>query len=478
MSTKKNLFSEFSLFSKKSQLNLLGEFHKSFDENFEELAEELQEEYFVSFTSAEFEELLCDIFEDKDQLYYSPLGFQFLHLVESFLFLAFLHSDHEEFDILDFWQDTIFNEVFMELYQLKKDEVVVSKELSHILENQILSFYYLHLNMTPLEQKGTLLYPIAYELGDFEQRVYIGNENKYISFNNSDQKLETFPNIPVHYVPPHRKFIEIDFGTKIISKDILEQDFLINSDEMTLTIHPSSTQFVQYNDELSEKIKKAINIIKSSSPDCYLTLSNFTNTIIPISETGIVSYSSQHLPGYSSINCTERDFVDLIDDLVHENGHHYLNHALNLYDLINEDDDLIFYSPWRKSLRPIRGIYHAVFTFFFAAKLFSDLSTSIISGTQNYPFNQQEKEKIFLRFLEESIMLNFCDEYIKWSYQQQKITDVGYDLINIIYNELDSLSENIKTVENALYNLNPNLSSQITALKKELKEKKSNYALN
>ena len=94
MSTKKSLFSTFSLFSKDSQLELISEFHQSFDESYLELAEEMQEEYFISFTTAEFEEIICSIFEEKEKLYYSPLGFQFLHLVESFLFLAFLHSDH------------------------------------------------------------------------------------------------------------------------------------------------------------------------------------------------------------------------------------------------------------------------------------------------------------------------------------------------------------------------------------------------
>jgi hypothetical protein len=478
MNTKTSLFSTFSLFSNDSQLDLISAFHQSFDESFQELAEEMQEEYFISFTTAEFEEVICSVFEDKEKLYYSPLGFQFLHLVESFLFLAFLHSDHEEFDILDFWQDTIFNEVFMELYQLKKDEVEVSKQLSHILENQILSFYYLHLNMTPLEQKGTLLYPISYELGDFEQRVYLGNKNKFISFDNRDQKLETFPNIPIHYVPPHRKFIEIDFATKVISKDIGQQSFLIDDEELNLSIHPSSLEFVQHNLELSDNIKKALAIIKNSSPDCFLTFSNFTNTIVPISDKGIVSYSSQYLPGYSSINCAERDFIDMIDDLVHENGHHYLNHALNLYELINEDDDDVFYSPWRKSLRPIRGLYHAVFTFFFAAKLFSDLSVSLVSGNQNYSFNKEEKEKIYRRFLEEFYMLKFCEDYIKWAYQQRKITDIGHDLINKIYDELDLLSGHAETVESNLKILNPQSAEQIILLQKDLADKGSHYSLN
>jgi len=81
----------------------------------------------------------------------------------------------------------------------------------------------------------------------------------------------------------------------------------------------------------------------------------------------------QSLPGYSSLNMFDRDQIDLMDDLLHENGHHYLNTFLNHQDLINEDDDKIYYSPWRKALRPVRGIYHATFTFFWALELFYQL---------------------------------------------------------------------------------------------------------
>jgi HEXXH motif-containing protein len=66
----------------------------------------------------------------------------------------------------------------------------------------------------------------------------------------------------------------------------------------------------------------------------------------------------------------------LIDDLIHENSHHHLNLLLRKYVMYRGDQNQrIFYSPWRRSLRPLRGILHAVFTFTMGAMLFERLSS-------------------------------------------------------------------------------------------------------
>jgi HEXXH motif-containing protein len=88
-----------------------------------------------------------------------------------------------------------------------------------------------------------------------------------------------------------------------------------------------------------------------------------------------VSFSYRHRPGFSVINCYDRDNLDLIDDLIHENSHHHLNLLLRKYVMYEGDrHQEIFYSPWRRSLRPIRGILHATFTFSMGALLFERLS--------------------------------------------------------------------------------------------------------
>jgi HEXXH motif-containing protein len=79
----------------------------------------------------------------------------------------------------------------------------------------------------------------------------------------------------------------------------------------------------------------------------------------------------------------DRDDLDLIDDLIHENSHHHLNLLLRKQVLYRGDQNReIFYSPWRRSLRPLRGILHATFTFTIGAMLFERLSSFEARGAR------------------------------------------------------------------------------------------------
>ena len=87
-----------------------------------------------------------------------------------------------------------------------------------------------------------------------------------------------------------------------------------------------------------------------------------TSRIVPLKARGVVSFSYRHRPGLSFVNCFHRDNLDLIDDLIHENSHHHLNLLLRKHVLYRDDhNQQIFYSPWRRSLRPVRGILRDVY---------------------------------------------------------------------------------------------------------------------
>ena len=100
-------------------------------------------------------------------------------------------------------------------------------------------------------------------------------------------------------------------------------------------------------------------------------MGSLTSRLVPLDAPGVVSFSYRHRPGLSFINTVERDDLDLIDDVVHENSHHHLNVLLRKHRLYRAGhQEEIFYSPWRRSLRPLRGILHASFTFTMGALLF------------------------------------------------------------------------------------------------------------
>ncbi len=127
---------------------------------------------------------------------------------------------------------------------------------------------------------------------------------------------------------------------------------------------------------LGNRIRRALAVLEARWPDGALLFSVLTSRVIPLSAKGVVSYSYRHRSGLSFINVFERDDLDLLDDLVHENSHHYLNLVLRKDPLLRGGGgEEIFYSPWRRSLRPLRGILHATFTFTMGALLFSSLSS-------------------------------------------------------------------------------------------------------
>ncbi|HMU56026.1 MAG TPA: HEXXH motif-containing putative peptide modification protein [Nitrospira sp.] len=125
-----------------------------------------------------------------------------------------------------------------------------------------------------------------------------------------------------------------------------------------------------------KRIGRAWEAIRLAWPEGHEVLALLTSRVIPLSAKGVVSFSYRHRPGLSFINCFDRDNLDLIDDLIHENSHHHLNLLLRKHVMYRGDrNQQIFYSPWRRSLRPIRGILHATFTFTMGALLFERLST-------------------------------------------------------------------------------------------------------
>ncbi len=128
--------------------------------------------------------------------------------------------------------------------------------------------------------------------------------------------------------------------------------------------------------QVAARMRRALSVLEQAWPAGNECLSILTSRIIPLKAKGVVSFSYRHQPGLSFLNCVDRGRLDLIDDLIHENSHHHLNLLLRKHVLYRNDRNReMFYSPWRRTLRPIRGILHATFTFTMGALLFERLST-------------------------------------------------------------------------------------------------------
>jgi len=171
---------------------------------------------------------------------------------------------------------------------------------------------------------------------------------------------ERQPPRPWRLVPPR----SLEFGRMTLGAALLYRKDLTPS------------RVTQASPTLVPRLQRALGTIKQAWPEGAEIVTLLTSRIVPLNAGGVVSFSYRNRPGLSFINTFERDEFDLIDDLIHENSHHHLNLLLRKYDMKRGDrNQEVFYSPWRRSLRPLHGILHATFTFTMGAILFERLAS-------------------------------------------------------------------------------------------------------
>jgi HEXXH motif-containing protein len=197
---------------------------------------------------------------------------------------------------------------------------------------------------------------------------------------------------------------------------------------------------------LTERVSRALGTIRAAWPEGAQNLALLTTRVIPLRARGVVSFSYRHRPGVSFINCFERDRFDLIDDLIHENSHHQLNLYLRKATLIQDDrNQEIFYSPWRRSLRPLRGILHATFTFTMGAILFERLSSNAERLAQQ--LSQADVLRARGRCLEEIASVRYSFDDLDWAADRGWLTAAGIGLIDELKREMKQVAKRIAPYE-------------------------------
>ena len=210
------------------------------------------------------------------------------------------------------------------------------------------------------------------------------------------------------------------------------------------------SQVARAPSSVAPRLDRALTVIEAAWPEGSRLLGLLTARIVPLKARGVVSFSYRHRPGLSFINCFDRDDLDLIDDLIHENSHHHLNLLLRKYVMHRRDrNQEIFYSPWRRSLRPLRGILHATFTFTMGAILFERLSTWAVSGHATLTPTQLLRARF--RCLEEVASveyslrdLDYAGEKLDW------LTTHGMALVGSLRRELERVRKKIAPFEKIL----------------------------
>ncbi len=223
---------------------------------------------------------------------------------------------------------------------------------------------------------------------------------------------------------------------------------------------------------VAERIRQALLVIEQAWPEGYRNLTRLTNRIVPLKAKGVVSFSYRHRPGLSFINCFDRDDLDLIDDLIHENSHHHLNLLLRKAVLYHKDrNQEIFYSPWRRSLRPLRGILHATFTFTMGAILFERLSPWAKTG--HAALTPQQLLRARFRCLEEVASVRYSLKDLEHARTLGWLTEAGWELVGSLTREIDKVKSRIAPFEGAV--LRSRHGRELNQHRKELDSARETY---
>lgn len=172
----------------------------------------------------------------------------------------------------------------------------------------------------------------------------------------------------------------------------------------------------------------AKNKLSELWPEGFEVFTILTDRIHLVRSKNLVSYSHFTEQGITYMNLWGRDFLDTMDDLIHETSHHHLNVILKKFKILKtKSSDEIYFSPWRQELRSLYAILHSVFTFSCAALLFEVLmerETDEIAKTLI-----KFREKIRFRFMEESYNLSFSLQDLQGAVLKNAFTNKGKTLI-------------------------------------------------
>jgi hypothetical protein len=215
------------LFSKDFHIKIKKNVERSYRDFIEDLRDDFKKGFTTDVVDGDFLEQLGDILHDESFDSYSPLKFYWLNLVDNLVYIIQLHEelllekdiDTEELteledELFNFWNDSELAESFLNFLNSGSPVIEASNNLLPLIENQIISFYVLHINQYQQVFDDALMYQTIPELGDFEKKIYIGDNHKSVSLKKTPT---TFPSLPVLFISPVEGKLNIEIDDKMIN---------------------------------------------------------------------------------------------------------------------------------------------------------------------------------------------------------------------------------------------------------------------
>ncbi|WP_133140170.1 aKG-HExxH-type peptide beta-hydroxylase [Legionella genomosp. 1] len=175
--------------------------------------------------------------------------------------------------------------------------------------------------------------------------------------------------------------LQEDWEKKIFAEEV---NIAFGSDPLNAYTPPQSELF-----EFQNQVSNALQLIKSAD-NCFMEeIETFVSAIYLVkSDVQIVGATSPKFFGaiYLSLpdgNSSEFSNLLLIEHLVHETSHLFLNSVLAHDPLILNEEDEHYVSPIRSDLRPMLGIYHTSFVLSRVIRVFKKLKRLDLFNNQS-----------------------------------------------------------------------------------------------
>ena len=197
------------------------------------------------------------------------------------------------------------------------------------------------------------LYNLYFQLLDFMEKDNISEVKKIISIlNNADESLYL-----LHSQRIQPGLIE-DWECQVFKEEVQ-----VSFGSNILEVYSPTASEV---DLFQLCVARSMKLIAAVEPLFIKEINSLISTILLVNSPGNVGATSPKFFGTIYISLPQGDLEKhhdllLVDHLVHETSHLYLNSIIAHDPLVLNDPQEQFSSPIREDLRPILGIYHATF---------------------------------------------------------------------------------------------------------------------
>jgi len=120
---------------------------------------------------------------------------------------------------------------------------------------------------------------------------------------------------------------------------------------------------------LSAKLSRAVELVREAWEEVYRDLLAHTHEVVPMSERRVAPDLLPGRPGASYIHYAGKSAAGLAVDLVHENAHHRIQGLAALGALHRDHGETMYFSPWRRTMRPLEDILQSTYALTFRMEL-------------------------------------------------------------------------------------------------------------